>query len=147
MIGVDKPAQLLYPPPPQPPPPFPPSRATTRKSLRCASSERQQLPPVAGVDACFPPVFTSFYFIILTCDAGLPPWSQPDLPARRGAPLWPNNEVGRAAQIPSSSLRFSRASFRPLVSQRRLFCSLFGSCNVPAVSSSFQHTGVGLLLP
>lgn len=47
-----------------------------------------------------------FYFTSLTFKAGLQLWSQPNLPTRRGSPLWPNNEVGKAAQIPSSSLCF-----------------------------------------
>lgn len=50
--------------------------------------------------------FSSFYFTSLNFIAGLQLWSQPKLPARRGSPLWPNNEVGKAAQIPSSFIVF-----------------------------------------
>lgn len=63
--------------------------------------------PVCGCRCVFfRRFFSSFYFTSLNFIAGLQLWSQPKLPARRGSPLWPNNEVGKAAQIPSSFIVF-----------------------------------------
>lgn len=136
MIGVDKPASLLY------PPSFvsfssssPPAQHTQPGNRRGVLLLSRLWLPHSRVSMRFSsPVFFpkflkyiyiyNFYSAGLTLQAGLHPWSQPKLSARRGSPLWPNNEVGKAAQIPSSSLCFQATfcvSANTFPSRRPLF--------------------------